>query len=364
MRKKWLILCLGVALGLAACGSRGAQISELPAEQEIQSNTLSTVENQDASGQQEAKQQAGQQETNRQETKQQTGQQDTKQQAKQDTIQQADLLQQFLAGEVAAEVEDDFVDLSQYFLVDYEKDHSYTLNQLIEKVHKADEYEILGNTTPVVYYAMFTGAPGEDAKDRGMAVAVDFENPYETNRLIYVVKEDEGELELTLAIDAWSRRWPTVNSYGVIFDSGSGGAAYHSGSTHVPDDFEYHELEAWQQVGAGFTFDSPALDFSGGEIMDTVNAIINEWSEQVADSEKSYEVFFTQNIIGDRIYYAYYTEDESIAELMEELAGKHNFRFDTKAEIDAARADRAKSLDAELIYENYDEVKWVKRKDS
>lgn len=345
MKKQLLILCLGVSLGLAACGGK-AEIAEVSSSQQESRAEGGTDTAQTEAAQSGAVQEnAAQTEAAQSDVAQQTG-----------AAQQKDLLDRFLSGDMAAEIDSDFVDLTQMVDLNYSADSSYTLDQLIGQLRKADEFGMLGDKEPVVTYAMFQNRPGEDDDERGMAVAVDFEREYETTRLSYVLKEDEGELEITLAIDGWTRRWATLNPYGVVFESGSGGAGYHGGMTYVPNEFEYRELEQWAEVYPGFTF-----YLYEGEELDKVNAIITECFEMAAENEKLYEVMFTQNKIGDRVYYTYYVEDETLKQQVEDLAKKHNFRFDPEADVDAARADRAKLLDAESIYQNYDEVTWIQR---
>lgn len=354
MKKQLLILCLGVSLGLAACGGK-AEIAEVSSSQQESraeggSDTAQTEAVQSGAAQENTAQTEAAQSGTAQENTTQSGAGQT------NAAQQKDLLEQFLSGDTAAEIDGDFVDLTQTFELDYSAGSSYTLNQLIGQLRKADEYGMLGSKEPVITYAMLQNRPGEDDDERGMAVAVDFENNYETNRFLYVLKEDEGELEITLAIDGWTRRWATLNPYGVVYEGGSGGAGYHGGMTYVPDEFEYRELEQWAEVYPGFTF-----YLYEGEELDKVNAIITECFEMAAENEKLYEVMFTQNKIGDRVYYTYYVEDETLKQQVEDLAKKHNFRFDPEADVDAARADRAKLLDAESIYQNYDEVTWTQR---
>lgn len=376
MKKQLMILCLGVALGLTACGGK-AEIAEVLSSQQESRVEESNSAAQTGAGQADAAQteagQPGAAQTG-------AGQSDAAQtgagqpgaaqtgagqsggiqteSTQSDAAQTGGLLSRFLGGDVAAEVDDDFVDLTQLFTLNYSAGSSYTLNQLIGELRKLDEYGMLGDKEPVITYAMLQNRPGEDDDERGMAVAVDFEREYEANRFIYVLKEDEGELEITLAIDAWPRRLATLNSYGVVFESGSGGAGYHGGMTYVPDGFEYQELEQWTEVGVGYTFG----DFEG-EVLDTVNAILTEWFGLAADNEEFYKVVFTQNKIGDRILYTYsdYSESEALKQQIEDVAKKHNFRFDQESDVDTARADRAKLLNAESIYGSYDEVTWIQR---
>ncbi|MBR1854108.1 MAG: hypothetical protein IJ794_13365 [Lachnospiraceae bacterium] len=345
MKKQLLILGLGVSLGFAACGGK-AEIAEV----------LSSQQESHAEGDNSEEQENIVQSSEVQENTSQSGEVHPSGTQQASAMQQEALFDQFLNGDMAAEVDDDFVDLTQMFNLNYSAGSSYTLNQLIGELRKLDEYGMLGDKEPAITYAMLQNRPGEDDEERGMAVAVDFEREYETNRFIYVLKEDEGELEITLAIDAWTRRWATLNPYGVIYESGSGGAGYHGGMTYVPDEFEYRELEQWTEVGVGYTFG----DFEG-EVLDTVNAILTEWSGLAADNGEFYKVTFAQNKIGDQIFYTYYdyTEDEALKQQIEGVAQKHNFRFDSEADVDAARWDRAKLLDAESIYENYDEVTWT-----
>ena len=343
MKKKLLVLIMGLAMGVTACAGK-TEIAEVTSTQQENSNGTQ-VGAQDGSGQsQETPNDKAQENTAQEGAAQQTG-----------TAQQAKLLEGFLKGEAAAKVDDNFLNLLVMYAPEYKEGSSYTLDQLVEQLRGLDEYGGLGEKEPVITYAMLQNKPGDDEDERGMAVAIEFQPDYDTFRFIYVLNEEDGELELKLAIDSWSRNWVSVNNYGVVEQSGSGGAAYHIGAVYVPDEFTYQELEHWAEVGVGFTFDP-----TDGDKVETVNTIITEWAEQAADNESFYDVVFAESTIGDKAYYTYFAPDEAMQNKIDELAAKYNFRFDAQDAVDAAKAERAKLLDAESIYESHDEVSWTR----
>ena len=343
MKKKLLVLIMGLAMGVTACAGK-TEIAEVTSTQQ-ENNNGTQGGAQDGPGQaQETPNDKAQENTAQAGAAQQTG-----------TVQQANLLEGFLKGEAAAKVDDDFLNLLVTYAPEYKEGSSYTLDQLVEQLRGLDEYGGLGEKEPVITYAMLQNKPGDDEDERGMAVAIEFQPGYDTFRFIYVLEEDEGELELNLAIDSWSRNWVTVNPYGVVEQSGSGGAAYHIGSVYVPDDLTYQELEQWAEVGVGFTFDPG----NGGQV-ETVNEIITEWAEQATDDESFYDVIFAETRIGDKVYYTYSASNETMQKQIADVAEKYNFRFDAQDTVDAAKAERAKLLDAESIYENHDEISWTR----
>ncbi|MBQ7446714.1 MAG: hypothetical protein IJV59_02040, partial [Eubacterium sp.] len=150
MKKQLLILCLGVSLSLAACGGQ-AEIAEVSSSQHE-----SRAEGSSDTAQTEAVQSGTAQENTAQTEAAQSGT------AQENAVQQKDLLEQFLIGDTAAEIDGDFVDLTQTFELDYSAGSSYTLNQLIGQLRKLDEYGMLGSKEPVITYAMLQNRPGED----------------------------------------------------------------------------------------------------------------------------------------------------------------------------------------------------------
>jgi len=170
----------------------------------------------------------------------------------------------------------------------------------------------------------------------------------------FILSEHNGALEINFALDGWSRRYPSINENGVVFDGGSNGAASHESTIYVPDsDFVYQVLSVTEENGYGYSFYD-----SNGEPVQTVNDII---SEAGGTNPDAMNVLYSQVVIDGRTYYYFLGMDritQDLVDYIDGIASDHGFTFDGKAAVDAAELAYAQKLGAQDIYNNHTEAGW------
>lgn len=257
-------------------------------------------------------------------------------------------------------------DLFTVFLQDGGKakvaDHFEQDNRMIENVcQKGDtfdfaalkallqEQEYLAGVEPQIECA-YLNHPNRKA----YALSLFYESSIEGFTQFYILSEKDGQLEINFALDGWSRRYPSINENGVIFDGGSNGAGSHESIIYVPDlNFTYQMLSKTDENAYGYSF----YDSEGNPIQ-TVNDIMNEAAEGNPDAMN---VLYSQVVIDGQTYYYFLGMDKITQDLVDdidEIAKGHGFRFDGKASVDAAELLYAQKLGAEDIYSNQKMADW------
>ena len=236
-------------------------------------------------------------------------------------------------------------------------------NVMIEKICQAGEEldlvslldclqqnEVLSGAEPKMEYAKLN-----NPKRMAYALSICYETDTENWIQFFILSEKDAQLEINYAIDGWSRRYPYINENGVIFDSGSNGAASYKSTTYVPDsEFEYKVLSASTENGYGFSFYD-----ADGEPVETVNDIVTEAGE---GNQDAMNVLYSQVVIDEKTYYYYLGMDGITQELVDYIDGiakEHGFTFDGKDAVTEAERAYAEKLGVGDIYDNEKMAEWA-----
>lgn len=257
------------------------------------------------------------------------------------------LFDDFLAGNAEVKISDKLQNENVMNDTAYNAGNSFTLKTL-ESLNSL--WEPVSGVDPKVQYTIFENPNG---KLYGLSFEYQLEATAFTE--FFVISENDGELRVDFVMDAWERRYPMFNKYGVVFDDGSNGAGAHAANVFVPTkDFEYVMLSAQENNAPGWNF----YDDNGSKETQPITDIMNEVGNLGYDD--SYYLTFTRQIINGKTFF-YYLADDITQEMVDEIDGiakKYDFTFDGKATADAALLDYAKELSVDDIYTNEDYTQW------
>ena len=259
---------------------------------------------------------------------------------------QNDLFDSFLKGETEAVVSDKLKNSCVMFDIALNAGNSFGIDML-DSINTLCE-PISGKEAKISY----TRFDNPIRKAYALAYMYDVETTSFT--IFYVISENDGKLSIDFVIDAWERRYPTFNKYGVVFDQGSNGAGAHSNIVIVPNsDFEYVTLYEEEDNAAGWNF----FDENGADIKpisDIMNDAFNSGREDIAD------IIYTQIKVNGSKYYYYQKDDitQDMTDYIDGLATEYNFTFDGKDKADEEIEKYAKELSADSFYNNEDFAEW------
>ncbi len=255
-------------------------------------------------------------------------------------------LDAFLKNEAEMTVADQFVQESTMLEGDFQPGKAFKLDDIKEMIGKN---EGIAQTEPVVSYAALGSA-----KTKAFAVRLQYDTEAENMTQFLILSEQDGSLKLCFAIDGWSRRYPGINKYGVVFDGGSNGAGSHSGAVYVPDSsFVYHKLIEWDENYYGYDFYDEQ-----GKAAEAVNAIMKEAGD---GNETAMGVAYTRAVIDGKEYYYYLGSDgitQETVDYIDGIAAAHDFTFDGKDKVDQAESDYAEKLGVGEIYSDQTMAEW------
>ena len=211
--------------------------------------------------------------------------------------------------------------------------------------------EVLSGVEPEMEYAVLN-----NPNRKAYALSLYYNTSTEGFTQFFILSEKDGQLEINFLLDGWYRRYPSINENGVIFDSGSNGAASHSVITYVPDsNFEYKVLCETTENGYGYSF----YDAEGAPVQ-ALNDIMTEAGDGNPDAMR---VLYTRVVMDGKTYYYYYLGSDGITQelvdYIDGIAGDHGFAFDGKDTVSAAELAYAKKLGVEEIYDNEKMVDWM-----
>ena len=263
------------------------------------------------------------------------------------TEQQNDLFFEFLENGGKTNIADDFHQDDRQIEFNCSPGETFDLASLKDELQNN---EVLSGVEPEMEYAVLN-----HPNRKAYALSLYYNTSTEGFTQFFILSEKDGQLEINFLIDGWSRRYPSINENGVIFDSGSNGAASHSVITYVPDsDFEYKVLCETTENGYGYSF----YDAEGAPVQ-ALNDIMTEAGDGNPDAMS---VFYNQAVIDGKTYYYYLDSEEITQELVDYIDGiaeDHGFTFDGKDAVSAAELAYAKKLGVEEIYDNEKRADWT-----
>ena len=257
-------------------------------------------------------------------------------------------IQSFFRGESSLEVAGGFDMDCRMIEAQYTEGESFMLPDLLTKLSAGWPLEDAGE--PEIQIADLE-IPGRNA----WAVSLMYDTPMEPFTQFYICSEENDGLKLHYAIDGWSRRYPSITKFGVIFDGGSDGAADHTVSTWVPREGMYYvKLSQTREIGSGAHFYHP--DWSEAE--EANEAIDAIWSDPEVDEGN---IYMGQSYIGDKAYYyfgGYGGITQAAVDHIDGIAAEHGFRFDGITAVREAEKERAESLGAGDVFDKDEPADW------
>ncbi|MBE5923893.1 MAG: DUF1311 domain-containing protein [Lachnospiraceae bacterium] len=254
----------------------------------------------------------------------------------------------FLAGSGEVTISDKLANENVMNDTAYNAGNSFTLKTLISL---NSLWEPVSGIDPKIQYTTFENKNG---KLYGLSFEYKLESVTFTE--FFVISENDGELKVNLVIDAWDRRYPMFNKYGVVFDDGSNGAGAHATNVYVPTkDFEYVMLYAQESNAPGWNF----YDYDTQQEEQPITNIMNDVVATGLDNAEY--VIFTKTEVNDKYYYYYLADDitQEMVDAIDGVAKNYEFTFDGKEATDAAVSQYAKELSVDDIYTNEDYAQWT-----
>ena len=252
----------------------------------------------------------------------------------------------FLYNNGSVRVADNIIESNVILDYDFHPAASFTFNELKSFL---ESMEMLDNSEPEIEIA-YLNNPNRKA----YLISFLYKSSSENFTEFLVMSDNNGQLEINYAIDGWSRRYPTFNEYGVVFDGGSNGAGAHSTTILVPTTgFEYKTLVSQDDNAPGWDFYDPEKD-------ENVQPLSDIMSEVFELGEDYQSVFFSQVVVNDKKYYYYLSDGitQDIVDKIDSIADKYSFTFDGKDKADAAIDAYARELGVENIISNETYPEW------
>ena len=259
----------------------------------------------------------------------------------------SDLFDSFLAGDTEAVISDKLKNSCVMFDIALNAGDSFDI-KTIDSINTLCE-PISGRKSNISYTSF------ENPNRKAYALAYKYDVEATSFTIFYVISENDGKLQVDFVIDAWERRYPTFNKYGVVFDQGSNGAGAHSNIVIVPtSDFEYKTLYEEEDNAAGWNFYEPGTDDEVKTISDIMNAALDSGREDISD------IIYTQLKVNGSTYYYYLKDDitQDMVDYIDSLTEEYNFEFDGKDKADEEIEKYAKELSADGFYNNEDFAEW------
>ena len=255
----------------------------------------------------------------------------------------------FWNGDGAMVVDDGFNSDCRMIEAEYAKGESILFSDLMDRLGKTWPVE---GAEPEIAMAELT-VPGKEA----WVLSFQYYTNTDNYTQFYLCSDENGTLKLHYAIDAWSRRYPDINKYGVVSDGGSDGAADHTVALWVPDkEMNYTKLSETREIGYGSSFYD--LNYEPEE---KINAVMEAAGENPGVDAGN--IYYGQSRIGDRTYYyfgGYNGVTQDTVNLIDGIAAEHGFTFDGITAVREAEKARAESLGAGEIYSSSDTPEWTR----
>ncbi len=204
-----------------------------------------------------------------------------------------------------------------------------------------------------ISYAPLTVSAGQ-----AFAMSYLFNSEPEPYTVLLVFSEKDGKLSITFAADQWSRRSVDINAYGIIQDSGSGGAGSHFYSTYAPDqNGVYQIVTETEEEYYGFSF----YGDDGQPLQD-----LNDIMQKAGEGNKAAQdvVYYLEKINGKDYYYflgaGKLTQDT--VDYIDLIASTYNFKFDGKEAADPAREAYEKELGISETVGSEEKADWTEYK--
>ncbi|MCR4590000.1 MAG: hypothetical protein K5668_04210 [Lachnospiraceae bacterium] len=270
-------------------------------------------------------------------------------------IKKARSFNEFISGEGAAKVADDFLSALEMDLFIPMKGEYYSLEYLKKIGDGVVKYDRAKVTAVSIHgrvlYAMTLYYPSELG--------------YTAEELIIFADGDDG-LEMKFAIDSWDRRWANMNEEGIVFDGGSYGAGSHGSKIYAPDQsLTYRKISELTVNSPDFPFPKQE-ELEGGEDIDDSEAIdaLNATMQEAAEGkEEVWDVDFYQEIINGKAWYYFLAREgtkltQDTVDYIDSIANSHGLVFDGKAPADEAREALEKEMGVYEACKNDTEPEW------